>query len=99
MEVEEILETNEPLEKKLAGVDLLWISGVGEYLLQRQKAEKLLPRLKELFLHFDKKIIVEIPYDLDFIQEYQEDQVILFDKQHVITSYSIHYTKLYENTR
>ena len=81
MEVEEILEANEPFEKKLAGVDMLWVSGVGEYLLQRQKAEKLLPRLKELFHHFDKKIIIEIPYDLDFIQEYLEDQVILFDKQ------------------
>lgn len=49
---------------------IIWISGLGEYLLQYKKAELYLPKLKKLMRTACEKVIVEMPYDLDFIQEY-----------------------------
>lgn len=76
----EILEKDDSLEKKMAAIDKIWLSGLGEYLVRRKKTEDLLPRLKELFQLKNKKVIVELPYDQDFIQEYLEDQVVLYGK-------------------
>ncbi|WP_340112085.1 hypothetical protein [Maribellus mangrovi] len=53
----------------------IWITGLGEYLLQHKKMETLLPKLNELLDASDRKIIIEMPYDLDYIEEYFEELV------------------------
>ncbi|WP_167610757.1 cache domain-containing protein [Maribellus sediminis] len=57
----------------------IWISGLDEYLLKYKLAATILPKLKDLIRTETRKIIIEMPYDLDFIEEYFND--LLSDKK------------------
>ena len=56
--------------------EFIWIDGLGEYLLQYREMKKILPLLKELNRVKDKKVIIEMPFDLDFVQEYFHDYIL-----------------------
>jgi hypothetical protein len=58
------------LQRISADKKVIWISGLGEYLLKHKQAGKRLSGLNELLLSDDRKIVVEMPYDLDFVKEY-----------------------------
>ncbi|MCD6597138.1 MAG: cache domain-containing protein, partial [Bacteroidales bacterium] len=53
--------------------EIIWIHGLGDYFEQIDKAELILDNLMKINLNTKGKLIIELPYDLDFLYEYYED--------------------------
>lgn len=60
---------------------VFWLSGLGAYLLNYKQADFMLKRLNELEQNVRRKLIIDMPYDTDFIKEYFEDQVTDFEME------------------
>jgi len=58
---------------------IIWLTGLGEYLLNFEKSDLIISRLKELNKLTNGKLIIEMPYDSDFIEEYFEDYMLEFE--------------------
>jgi len=58
---------------------IIWLTGLGEYLLNFEKSDLIISRLKELNKITNGKLIIELPYDSDFIEEYFEDYMLEFE--------------------
>ncbi len=52
---------------------IIWIIGSGDYLLQIEKAKLLVESLIEISQTTKGKLIIELPYGLDYLDEYYED--------------------------
>ncbi len=54
---------------------ILWINDVDQCVQQVEKHSSLLAGLRDLLQNFKGKIIVQIPFETDFINEYYEDYI------------------------
>lgn len=52
---------------------LIWIVGLGSYLKLLSKSELIVPNLIKLVRLAKNKVVIELPYDLDYIDEYYEE--------------------------
>jgi hypothetical protein len=57
----------------------IWLTGLGDYLLKFGKSDLIRTRLKALDQYAKGKLILELPYDYDFITEYFEDYLVEYE--------------------
>jgi len=77
---EDLFDKKTKVIKLFSSLDeIIWLTGLGEYLLDFEKAELITTRLKELNQLVNGKLIIELPYDSDFIEEYFEDYMMEFE--------------------
>jgi len=70
----EILDEPEKATKYISSdKEIIWISGLDEFLLNYKQTTKIFPSLNELIRKEKRRIIIELPYDLDYIQEYFDE--------------------------
>ena len=53
--------------------EIIWIRGLGDYFEQIDKAELIIDNLMKINQDTNGKLIIELPYDLDFLDEYYKD--------------------------
>ena len=51
----------------------IWIHGLGDYFQQIDKAELIVNNLMKINQNIKGKLIIELPYGLDFLEEYYDD--------------------------
>jgi hypothetical protein len=77
---EDLLVKKSKIKKLIAEKDkTIWVKGLGAYLQQFKNADLIISKLTELNQHASGSVILEVPYDSDFLKEYFEDYIIEYN--------------------
>ncbi len=73
--ISQILDGEVKLQEVLNSQPVIWLSGIDNYIYQIDKHESLLSTIMQVNRNSEKRVVVDLPFDIELINEYYDEYI------------------------